>query len=387
MSKRTLKVRTPHFPLYSEVRHLIRIFEGVAQATIKAMVKAISEQTGTPRKPVDWSRPDSWIHKRLSGDSAILADRIWKESEQQINPRYIYGSYLFINSSGLLEDNVFGVYQISARGQAFLENDPKILRELDDNEGLPQLLGILAGKSAARRRDILPEWRDFLREHSRFGTQATIRDTLRRRLRNLVERDFVSKTGVTYAITKKGLDYAEQFTKSDLDHKREVIRAIKAYNKEQDEALRNHLAAMHEHGFEYLVQELLESLGYEDIKVTKESGIKGVEVVASVQLGINTVKEVVHVKRHQASTGRPALDRLRNSIAQHSAMRATLISLARFTKECKEAAIEKDSIPVTLIDGKHFLRLLTEHQIGIKSQAVSLNHLDEDYFLQSEENS
>ena len=387
MSKRTLKVRTPHFPLYSEVRHLIRIFEGVAQATIKAMVKAISEQTGTPRKPVDWSRPDSWIHKRLSGDSAILADRIWKESEQQINPRYIYGSYLFINSSGLLEDNVFGVYQISARGQAFLENDPKILRELDDNEGLPQLLGILAGKSAARRRDILPEWRDFLREHSRFGTQATIRDTLRRRLRNLVERDFVSKTGVTYAITKKGLDYAEQFTKSDLDHKREVIRAIKAYNKEQDEALRNHLAAMHEHGFEYLVQELLESLGYEDIKITKESGIKGVEVVASVQLGINTVNEVVHVKRHQASTGRPALDRLRNSIAQHSAMRATLISLARFTKECKEAAIEKDSIPVTLIDGKHFLRLLTEHQIGIKSQAVSLNHLDEDYFLRSEENS
>ena len=387
MSKRTLKVRTPHFPLYSEVRHLIRIFEGVAQATIKAMVKAISEQTGTPRKPVDWSRPDSWIHKRLSTDSAILADRIWKESEQQINPRYIYGSYLFINSSGLLEDNVFGVYQISARGQAFLENDPKILRELDDNEGLPQLLGILAGKSAARRRDILPEWRDFLREHSRFGTQATIRDTLRRRLRNLVERDFVSKTGVTYAITKKGLDYAEQFTKSDLDHKREAIRGIKAYNKEQAEALRSHLAAMHEHGFEYLVQELLESLGYEDIKVTKESGIKGVEVVARVQLGINTVKEVVHVKRHQASTGRPALDRLRNSIAQHSAMRATLISLARFTKECKEAAIEKDSLPVTLIDGKHFLRLLTEHQIGIKSQAVSLNHLDEDYFLQSEENS
>ncbi len=387
MSKRTLKVRTPHFPLYSEVRHLIRIFEGVSQATIKAMVKAISEQTGTPRKPVDWSRPDSWIHKRLSGDSAILAGRIWKESEQQINPRYIYGSYLFINSCGLLEDNVFGVYQISARGQAFLENDPKILRELDDNEGLPQLLGILAGKSAARRRDLLPEWHDFLREHSRFGTQATIRDTLRRRLRNLAERDFVSKTGVTYAITKKGLDYAEQFTKSDLDHRREVIRAIKAYNKEQDEALRSHLAAMHEHGFEYLVQELLESLGYENIKVTKESGIKGVEVVASVQLGINTVNEVVHVKRHQASTGRPALDRLRNSIAQHSAMRATLISLARFTKECKEAAIEKDSIPVTLIDGKHFLRLLTEHQIGINSQAVSLNHLDEDYFLRSEENS
>jgi restriction system protein len=384
MSKRTLKVRTPHFPLYSEVRHLIQIFEGVSQATIKAMVKAISEQAGTPRKPVDWSRPDSWIHKRLSGDSANLADRIWKESEQQINPRYVYGSYLFINSSGLLEDNVFGVYQISARGQAFLDNDPKVLRELDDNEGLPQLLGILAGKSAARRRDLLPEWRDFLREHSRFGTQATIRDTLRRRLRNLAERDFVSRAGVTYTITKKGLDYAEQFTRADLDHRREVIRTLKAFNKEQNDALRSHLAAMHEHGFEYLVQELLESMGYEEIKVTKESGNKGVEVVANMQLGINTVNEVVHAIRHQATTGRAALDRLRNSIAQFSAVRATLVSLGRFTKECKEAAIEKGSIPVTLIDGKHFLRLLTEYQIGIKSQAVSLNHLDEEYFSRTE---
>jgi len=37
-----------------------------------------------------------------------------------------------------------------------------------------------------------------------------------------------------------------------------------------------------------------------------------------------------------------------------------------------------------LIDGRHFLRLLTEYQIGITSQAVSLNHLDEDYFSRSE---
>ena len=383
MSKRTLKVRTPHFPLYSEVCHLIRIFEGVSQDAIKAMVKCISEQAGTPRKPVDWSRPDSWIHKRLSGDDAILADRIWTASGQQVNPRYIYGSYLFINSSGLLEDNVFGVYQISPRGQAFLENDPKILRELDDNEGLPQLLGILAGKSAARRRDLLPEWSDFLREHSRFGTQATIRDTLRRRLRNLVERDYVSRTGVTYTITKKGIDYAEQFTKFDLDQRRDVIRMIKAYNKEQEEALRSRLAAMHEHVFEYLVQEFLESMGYEEIKITKESGDRGVEVIARVQLGINTINEVVHIERHQTATGRPALDRLRNSIAHHSATRATLISLGRFTKDCKEAAIQKDAAPVALIDGKLFLRLLIEHQIGVHSQAVSLHHLDEDYFSQA----
>jgi restriction system protein len=350
------------------------------------MVKAISEQAGTPRKPVDWSKPDSWIHKRLSGDSAELAARIWNESDQQVNPRHIYGSYLFINSSGLLVDNVFGVYQISPRGEAFLDNDPKVLRELDDSEGLPQLLGILAGKSTARRRDLLPEWSDFLREHSRFGTQTTIRDTLRRRLRNLVERGYVSKAGVTYAITKKGLDYAERLIKTDLDQKRDVIRVIKAYNKEQEQALRNRLADMHEHHFEYLVQELLESIGYDDIKITRESGDKGVEVVASVQFGVNTVNEVIHVKHHQTTTGRPALDRLRNSLPQHKALRGTLITLGRLTKDCKDAAVEKDAVPVNLIDGKRFIGLLTEHRIGITSQAVSLFQIDEEYFVLPEDN-
>ena len=124
MSKQTLRVRTPQFPLYSEVRHLLLIFEGVSQATIRTMFKAIEEQTGTPRQPVVWTDPQSWIQKRLTGESAILARRIWEESRQQVNPRHIYGSYLFINNNGLLTNNVFGVYQITPRGQAFLDNDP-----------------------------------------------------------------------------------------------------------------------------------------------------------------------------------------------------------------------------------------------------------------------
>ena len=109
MSKQTLKVRTPQFPLYSEVRYLLQIFEGVSQSTIKTMLKSIEEQTGTPRQPVDWTNPKSWIQKRLTGESALLAQRIWQESNNEVNPRHVYGSYLFINKSGLLSDNVFGV--------------------------------------------------------------------------------------------------------------------------------------------------------------------------------------------------------------------------------------------------------------------------------------
>jgi len=387
MSKKTLKVRTPQYPLYSEVRHLLQIFNGISQSTIKQMLKTIEAQTGTPRQPVDWTEPESWIRKRLSGKSAVLADKIWQDSNREVNPRHIYGSYLFINNNGLLTDNVFGVYQITPRGQAFLDNDPKLLAEIDDNEGIPHLLRILAGKTTAKRRDILPEWNDFLREHSHFGTQATIRDTLRRRLNNLVERGYISREGVTYLITKKGLEYAEKFTQADLDQKRDIVRAIKVFNQEQMQKLSSLLAFMHQRDFEFLVSELLESMGYEDIKVTRESGSKGVEVTGSIQFGINTITEIIHVRRYQSSTGRPALDQLREAMTRNNCLRGTLITLGRFTRECKEAAAAPDALPIQLIDGKHLLLLLTENMIGVIRQSVSLYHIDDEYFSSSNDTS
>jgi restriction system protein len=387
MSKQTLKVRTPQFPLYSEVRYLLQIFEGVSQASIRKMIKDIEEQTGTPRQPVDWTNPKSWISKRLSGDSAELAGRIWQESNNEINPRHVYGAYLFINNNGLLNNNVFGVYQSTPRGQAFLASDPKLLAEIDDQEGIPHLLRILAGKPTARRRDLLPEWSDFLREHSHFGTQATIRDTLRRRLNNLLERDYVSREGVTYLITKKGLDYAEQFSKADLDQKRDVVRVIKDFNKEQMHKLSSLLAFMPQRDFEFLVLELLESMGYEDITITKESGSKGVEVTASIDYGLSTISEVIHVKRYQTTTGRPALDQLREAVSRHECFRGTLITLGRFTRDCKEASLLPDAIQVQLIDGKHLLVILSESNIGVTRQAVNLYHIDEEYFSSSNDTS
>ena len=42
------------------------------------------------------------------------------------------------------------------------ENDPRTVREIDEAEGILQLLTILATKGQAKRSDLLPEWGDFL---------------------------------------------------------------------------------------------------------------------------------------------------------------------------------------------------------------------------------
>ncbi len=174
---------------------------------VAGMINAIHGQTGTPQNPVDWTDPDAWIGERLSGGAAELARRIWEESGRTVTPRHVNGSYLFVNSYRLLVTDAEGVYRLTERGQAFLEGSPEVVREIDEAEGLPQLLAILATKARAKRADLLPEWGEFLREHSKFGTPSTIRDTLRHRLVKLVERGMVSREGNAYVITPEGVEY------------------------------------------------------------------------------------------------------------------------------------------------------------------------------------
>ncbi len=380
MDEKANKVRTPLFPLYSTVRRLLTILDAVPKASVISMRNAIFDQTGTPQNPVDWSDPDAWIDERLSGEDAALARRIWEESDETVNPRHISGAYLLINGYRLLVPDAMGVYRLTERGRAFLEGDAEVVRQIDDAEGLPQLLAILATKTRAKRADLLPEWGEFLREHSKFGTASTIKDTLRRRLANLVERGFVSREGNAYVITREGIDHAASSGEAGDGRRREVLDAIKAHNDGQREALRERLGTMHPYEFEQLVRDLLEAMGYEDVTVTKQSGDKGVDVVAKMQFGITTVTEVVQVKRHQASIRRPVLDQLRGALPYHEAIRGTLITVGGFSKGCTEAALFPGAAPIGLIDGEKLLELLVEHEIGIRRRPATLYELDEAYF-------
>jgi restriction system protein len=110
-------------------------------------------------------------------------------------------------------------------------------------------------------------------------------------------------------------------------------------------------------------------------------------MTAVIQFGISTLPEVIHVRRYQTSTGRPALEQLREAIARHNCLRGTLVTLGRFTRECKEASLAADALPVKLIDSKHLLQLLSENKIGITSQSVTLYHIDEEYFSSSNDTS
>lgn len=386
MNQRTHKVRTPFFPTYSEVRHLLNIWQGVAQQTVRIMLRAIESQTGTPQKPVDWSDPDTWIAERLSGESQHLAQRMWQESNHEVNPRHIQGAYLFINGYDLLEPDAAGIYRLSECGQKFTADDATIMYDLDDVEGLLELLTLVAATPDARTGDLREDWSAFLEQYSKYGTPSTIQDTLRRRLSNLLDRGLVSRDGYSYNITNAGRDYlaaAPQVlnTKSqpnESNKRNDVSKALYEYNQAQQQTLRQLLFEMSPYQFEMLIGRLLEAMGYEDVTVTKESGDKGIDVVAMMQIGISTVKEVVQVKRYKDKNNiqRPTVDQLRGALPYHEALRGTIITTSDFSKGCTEAALFPNAAPITLINGERLIDLLVEHEIGIRKRAISLYEVD-----------
>ena len=81
------------------------------------------------------------------------------------------------------------------------------------------------------------------------------------------------------------------------------------------------------------------------------------------------------------------MDQLREATARQNCLRSTLITLGRFTRECKEAALLADAMPVKLIDGKYLLQLLSENKIGVTKQSILLYHIDDEYFSSSNDTS
>lgn len=83
------RVRSPIYPPYSEVQHLLRLWDGLKKPEVLGMIQEIRGQTGTPQDPVDWTEPDIWIAERLDGRNQELARTIWEESGHEVNPRSV----------------------------------------------------------------------------------------------------------------------------------------------------------------------------------------------------------------------------------------------------------------------------------------------------------
>ena len=373
------RVRVRYFPVYDEVRHLLRIWPGWLRSQVTGFRATLTALGGTPQSAVDWRDPDTWMRERLAGEDLALAEAIWSKSGGEVNPRHTTGHWFLCQKYGLLKE-VGGRLHLTKRGQSFLDyENGEVEVDIDEQEGVAKILSLFAVNGPTRASGVLDEWSEYLERHSGFGTPSTRRDTLSRRIRNLVSRGLVIRKGTIYTATESGLAYLERLGSGggNGDHEyQNLVRQARKHSEMALEQLRNQLLEMDAYAFEYLVKRLLEEMDYQNVEVTKRSGDGGVDVIAEIELGITSVKEVVQAKRHRATIQRKDLDALRGSLHRFDAVRGTIITTSGFSKGTVQAAFEASVAPITLVDGGKLVDLLIKYGIGVRKRAIEILAFD-----------
>ncbi len=382
------RVRTPLFPTYAEVRHLLRIWPGRPRKQVTGLRAALAELRGTPQNTVDWTEPERWIPERLQGPDRELAEAIWSGSGRTVNPRHTYGHWLLVQKYELVREDEAGVLRLTDRGRDFLEHQGGDAEAfLDEEEGLAKLLALVADNGPARAGGLLEEWTEYLARYSNFNSDSTFRDTLYRRLSNLLDRGLIARKGTLYSITDAGLSYLKRVGSEEAlggDEQQQLWELVKKQQTAVRESLRELLLEMDPYAFEHLIKRLLEEMDYQNVQVTTRSNDGGVDVVADIELGITSVREVVQAKRHKRTIQRKDLDALRGSLYRFNAVRGTIIATAPFSKGTSEAAFATGAAPITLIDGDKLIDLLIEHGIGVKKNKIEVLSVDPDAFADVE---
>lgn len=382
---------TPHLPLYSQARHFLRILDGVTYTLYRNTYDDVWEQRGNPQAQKDWTNPDVWIKERLQGEQQALAMRIWQESKGELNPRYLRGSYYLTTKHDLLARGADDVLRITERGRAFLaQPENAIAAEIDAYEGILNILRLVAELGPAARSELLPGFAEFCLEHTSYRSEGVFKSSLYDRIRNLIARQYVEPRGESYIVTEAGLAYLERTAhqvpgRKGSDKESQMLRLSRELSQEARQHLLDYLFNMDAYKFEELIKFLLEEMGYTDVETTAPSNDKGVDVVANIELGISSVREVVQVKRHRGNINRTVLDMLRGSLHRFSAVRGTIITTGGFSQGTARAAFEHGAAPITLIDGEKLLDLLIEHEIGVAKSAVEYYNFDASKLAQFEE--
>ncbi len=349
-----------------------------------ALLATLTTQCGTPQATVDWSNPDEWIDERLTGQAAELAHEIWERPGLTLNPRHTLGSWYLLRTYDLLAD-AEGTLHTTDEGRDFIDNPAgNAVQRIDREEGLLKLISIVAERGPGRRAAFIDEWSAYLLAHSNYGTESTIKDTLRRRLLNLAERGLVERAGNIYQVSELGLQHLEVVGTDDVTgavktaEQTEIYRLVRRHHQNVRDALLEQLEQMDPFAFERLISRLLEEMGYQNVETTAPVGDRGVDVEGDIELGITQVHEVVQVKRHQANIQRSVLDQLRGSLHRFNAIRGTIITTGGFSSGARGAAFEAGAAPITLIDGQKLLELLVEYGLGVKRTTFDVLELDPD---------
>jgi restriction system protein len=159
-----------------------------------------------------------------------------------------------------------------------------------------------------------------------------------------------------------------------------LVYQIGTHNANTSNKLHDYLYKIKPVEFEGLVSRLLIEIGFEDVEVTKSSNDGGIDVRATLVVGdVIRTRMAVQVKRWKKNVQSPTVQQVRGSLSAHE--QGLIITTSDFSKGAYEEAQLPDKIPVALMNGKQFVALLVENDIGISRtpyDLIDIAELDEE---------
>ena len=149
---------------------------------------------------------------------------------------------------------------------------------------------------------------------------------------------------------------------------------IDEHNRDARKQLLAHLGTIAPTEFEALIGHLLVALGFQEVEVTNRSGDGGVDVRGTLVVGdVIRTRMAVQVKRWRANVQAPIVQQVRGSLGTHD--QGLIITTSDFSSGARVEAERVNAVPVALMNGEQLVRLLVEHQIGVRRTPYELIEL------------
>jgi restriction system protein len=112
--------------------------------------------------------------------------------------------------------------------------------------------------------------------------------------------------------------------------------------------------------FQKMAADLLGSIGFQPLPITRFVGDKGVDIVGTLNVeGIANINLNVQVKQEKSNVGIDEVQRIRGTLGKDD--HGAIVSIAGFTKPALEEAQREDRTPISLIGGERLAELLLAH--------------------------
>jgi len=165
----------------------------------------------------------------------------------------------------------------------------------------------------------------------------------------------------------------------------------------EQQAVIDQLMALNFHAFLRLISELLDRMGYEDIRLSSRTGFVGrnrdggFDLAALKPVPGGQRRVLIQVKQYapERAVYSRTVNELRGVCLQHVAAEAILITTSGFSPSVLPAQVASAAlVPVRLIDGQYLADLCALYRVGMRKEQTATGTrfgLDQSYFARLEQ--